>query len=84
MHVLNASDTVAVTQRKVTLTLIDPSVCDTADTVSPARTAALQHSVSSPVLQGVWGTRQLEHALPPLDNIKKTGMDDGPDLKVHV
>lgn len=38
--------------------------------------AHMTHSVSSPVLQGAWGLRSLEHAVPPLPAARHTGTSE--------
>jgi len=42
---------------------------------SPAHGGCLTHSISSPMLQGAWSMRNLEHAVPPLDTTRHTGIN---------
>ena len=37
--------------------------------------SALSHSVSTPQLQGAWNLRNLENAVPPMDNARTRGED---------
>jgi len=40
---------------------------------SPDPAGHMTHSASSPMLQGAWKMRSLEHAVPPIDTSHRTG-----------
>ena len=62
-HPMDSNTSIVVSQKRVTLTLRN-------DNVKVGR--ALPHSMSTPVLQGVWKQRVFENAVPPVE-VKKKG-----------
>ena len=70
VHRIDASSPQATTQIRVPLMLCR----NESHRSSPVHGGYMTHSVSSPMLQGAWSMRNLEHAVPPLDTSRHAGM----------
>ena len=69
VHCIDAVRPLATTQITVPLMLSH----NESHRSSPVQSNHIVHSVSSPMLQGAWSMRNLEHAVPPLDTSRHTG-----------
>jgi len=71
VHRIDAANPHATTQISVPLMLSH----NESHRSSPVPPSYMTHSVSSPMLQGVWSMRNLEHAVPPpLDPSRHAGI----------
>jgi len=70
VHRIDASSLRATTQISVPLMLSR----NESHRNSPVHCAHIVHSVSTPMLQGAWSMRHLEHAVPPFDTSRHAGI----------